>query len=244
MSTANGERELQNSSRAMAGSDLKSAHKTKVLLIYPPATVRGLDPTTPSAVPVLGLGYIGAVLENEGFDVRIFDTLALGIDRGPYAPNYAPDLIKTRQLGAGQVVRFGLPEDEIRAYIADFRPDLVGIQAMFTAFVYDALDTAEIAKQVDPNVPVIMGGAHASVSAKQLLANPNVDLVCKGEGEITMLELANAIASGNDTNSILGTYCRDDNGDLNFNGDRPYVSDLDTLPFPARHLMPMDIYIR
>ena len=113
---------MRNGSPSLTAPAFTKTRRTKVLLVYPAATVRGLDPTSPSAVPVLGLGYIAAVLEQEGFEVQILEALALGIDKGPYDTDYAPDLMKTRRLEVGQVARFGLPEDDIRAYIWDDKP--------------------------------------------------------------------------------------------------------------------------
>jgi len=200
----------------------------KTLLIFPPATIYKLDPTVPGVNIPLGLAYIAGYLEENGYEVEILDALALGID------NILRDEEKTR---------VGLSEDEIRAHISQKRPDIVGISSMFTAYARDAHDIARIAKGVNPNIFVVFGGAHASANPEMVLRDKNVDIVVVGEGEITFLELVKGVEKGGEVNRILGTVARFGDG-IHRNERRPYVENLDMLPFPARHLLPMDIYIR
>ncbi|MFZ7138843.1 MAG: B12-binding domain-containing radical SAM protein, partial [archaeon] len=67
----------------------------------------------------------------------------------------------------------------------------------------------------------------------------SLDVVARKEGENTFLELVQRIEAGKSFNDILGITCRDGD-DFIRNSDRPYIEDLDSLPFPAHHLWPLD----
>jgi anaerobic magnesium-protoporphyrin IX monomethyl ester cyclase len=88
---------------------------------------------------------------------------------------------------------------------------------------------------------VVVGGPHASFMAEEILGNGSADFVVRGEGEYTMLELLNALKAGSDLGHIRGLSYLYDNQIIH-NDDRIYSEDLDTLPFPARHLLDMDQY--
>jgi len=70
-----------------------------------------------------------------------------------------------------------------------------------------------------------------------------VDIIVRGEGEETMVELADALEKGWSTGETLGV-CFRRNNDVVINPPRPFIQNLDLLPFPARHLLPMKSYIR
>jgi anaerobic magnesium-protoporphyrin IX monomethyl ester cyclase len=198
--------------------------RTKCLLINPPITTYGRDSPASPFFP-LGLAYIAAYLEENGYKPDILDTLALGgRERGE---NY---------------VRTGMNEDAIKEYIRDFDPDIVGITSMYTAYDKDAYDVARIVKEIDPGIIVVLGGAHPSANYGMVLKNENVDLVVKGEGEVTFLEIIRGLDRDEDLSDISGVITRID-GELHINPDRPFITNLDSLPFPARHLLPMDIYL-
>lgn len=89
---------------------------------------------------------------------------------------------------------------------------------------------------------VVMGGSHPSVRDKQtLLENPGVSAIVRGEGELTFLELIHAIEKGKPLDGIAGLTFREGNK-VKINPDRELIEDLDTVPFPARHLLDIDAY--
>jgi len=118
--------------------------------------------------------------------------------------------------------------------------DIVGITSI-THFVPRAHETAMAIKQVDKDVPVVMGGPHPTVVPFEVLEDKNVDYVVKGEGEITTLDLVDAVEGKKNPEKVLGLAFRK-NGKIRFNGDRPLVKNIDELPMPARHLLPMHLY--
>jgi radical SAM superfamily enzyme YgiQ (UPF0313 family) len=176
-------------------------------LVHPPYWENGLY----SSAPPLGLGYIGAVLENNGFDVSIID------------PN-----------------PLELPLKEVIRQVADEEPELIGIDCG-TAYRYEAFELAAQLKTKMPNVTLVMGGPHVSFTAEETLARiPEIDVIVRGEGEVTMLELAKRIAEGKDY-KIKGITFRE-NGKILYTPNRPFSPDLDAIPFPAFHHFPLEKY--
>jgi magnesium-protoporphyrin IX monomethyl ester (oxidative) cyclase len=192
-------------------------------------TVKGDDPTVPGIVVPLGLANIAAYVEREGYDVVICDALAEGLKTVRRGKNY---------------IKVGLNKKSIIERMNYYKPDVVGVSAMFTAFAPDAHDLAKVVKGVSPQILVVFGGAHASVVPKDVLVDKNVDLVVIGEGEKTFLEIVRRFEKKKKLNGILGTAMRGKREKVFINEPRPFIKDLDSLPFPARHLLPMDLYLR
>ncbi|KXA98142.1 hypothetical protein AKJ39_02475 [candidate division MSBL1 archaeon SCGC-AAA259J03] len=126
---------------------------------------------------------------------------------------------------------------DVKEKIEDFDPDYVGISAM-TPTAPAAYRVAEVAKKSDPDRNVIMGGPHPTLLPEETMVEcPSVDILVRGEGERTIRELSR----GKDPSNIKGVTYRE-NGEIVENEDRPPITDLDELPFPAYHLLPMDQY--
>lgn len=198
----------------------------KILLIWHPITVRPPDPSRPSPSIPIGLAYLASVLEQENYEVKILDALALGYNQ----------LTKR-----GECITVGLTDEEIAKAVESFQPDIVGISSMFTAYASDAYNCARIVKTINPTIPVVFGGSHVSINPAAVLSNKNVDIAVKGEGEITFLELVKALEKKENLFQIPGTVVRGEAG-LHWNQPRPFIKDLDSLPFPAFHLLPLEIY--
>lgn len=201
--------------------------KVKTLLIVPPVTIFGSDPTVPSPSPPLGLAYIAAYLESHGYEVEILDCLVLGQDE-------VRDENHKR--------RYGISEDKIRGYIAKYSPDIVGITSMYTAYARDVHNVAALVKRYNSHIYVVCGGSHASIAPELMLKDKNMDIIVSGEGEVTFLELVERIAMNEELSRISGIAIRVGEKIVK-NEHQPFISDLDSLPFPAWHLLPMDLYI-
>lgn len=186
----------------------------KVLLINPPWSIKeqytkGLY-RAGALVPPLGLAYIAAVLEANGYAVEILDCIAQQIT-----------------------------QDSLGAEMESRKPDVVGITCL-TPMALRSMGAAKIAKEAVPDSVVVMGGAHPSVLPAETLRNEFVDIVVVGEGEYTMLELVRCIEAKGDLKQVPGIVFQE-NGRLIETPSRPF-NDLDSLPFPARHLLPMKSY--
>lgn len=184
----------------------------KTLLIQPPTHTVETFSTIGMTAPPMGLAYLAAMLEKHNFSVEILDCPAL--------------CISFESLGK---------EIESR------RPDIIGITAT-TATVTSGLKTAKIAKSVLPNSTVVFGGAHFTFMPEYTMReNDSIDIGCIGEGEYTFLDLVQSLEKGGDLNDVQGIIYRL-NEKIVRTSPRPYISNLDELPFPARHLLPMDKY--
>ena len=124
--------------------------------------------------------------------------------------------------------------------LVDQAPNLVGITAT-TTVIPSALELARGLREWLPGCRVVIGGPHVSGHPELLLDNPALDCGVVGEGEITLRELAAAFDGGSPIEAIPGVVLARD-GVLHRAPPRALLEDLDTLPMPARHLLPLDAY--
>lgn len=116
--------------------------------------------------------------------------------------------------------------------------DIIGIGGLITTYEYIKKLVFEIRKII-PNAKIVLGGGVVTENPTLLLGKTPADIAVFGEGEITIKELA----EGKELKNILG-ICYKENGNIVQNKPRPLIQDLDSLPFPAWDLIPMDIYIK
>jgi radical SAM superfamily enzyme YgiQ (UPF0313 family) len=99
----------------------------------------------------------------------------------------------------------------------------------------------EIAKEVHPNAVTMLGGSHGTFWDENALNEySSLDMVVRREGETTFIELLDKIQAKNSFDNVLGITFRNKEGKIRRNADRPFIEDLDDLPFPAHHLLPLD----
>lgn len=108
----------------------------------------------------------------------------------------------------------------------------VGVTSMSGTQIKFALQISKIVKEASREIPVVWGGAHATILPEQTLENPNIDMVVEGEGEITALELTRAIEQKTDLKSILGIHFKEKDGSQINTGPRPLMNMEDVLPTP------------
>lgn len=198
-----------------------------ILLIRPPNRFFG-GSAKPSASIPLGLLYIAAILEKNGFAVEVYDA----------SVNIAIPTYCTKE---GQIY-VGDSWERVEEEIRQKKPDIVGISNMFTVQADSAMRVAEIVKMIDKNILVVVGGSHPSARAHDFFSRTNaVDIVCIGEGEYTMLEIVRSNKDRGVWARIAGTAVRGDGG-VKINETRPHIFDLDALPFPAYHLVDLENY--
>lgn len=178
-----------------------------VCLINPPL-VDDVSPFFEAPYPPQSLLYLGAWLEKRGHAVKVVDCMLEGLDH--------------KQLG-----------DRLQ----QLQPDVVGI-TMTSAVRHSGLQCAKVAKAVNSNVLTVVGGPHVSFLDEEILKHCTaVDVVVRGEGEITLAELLDASS----WEQVLGITYRD--GDIiHRTADRPNIRPLDSLPMPAFHLVPTERY--
>lgn len=123
-------------------------------------------------------------------------------------------------------------EKQFLSKVDDYDPDLVGFSVTTHQYQY-ALNYAELLKQVK-NIPTVFGGFHPTLAPESVVSSPYVDIVCRGEGELAMLELANTLERGADYSRILNLWAKKQNGKIFKNPLRGLIEDLDSLPFADR----------
>lgn len=124
-------------------------------------------------------------------------------------------------------------EDELNT----FQPQVVGISCMTPTFP-GALDICLTVKEKCDAVTVL-GGVHISALKEEILpGQPQVDFLVYGEGEETMAELCQVLEQGGkDFSQIRGLVWRPSAQRIQINKPRPYIRDINRLPFPARDLV-------
>lgn len=123
--------------------------------------------------------------------------------------------------------------------IRSHRPELVGVTTIAATF-RRAVAICEAVKAADPSIVTVLGGPHPTACPAESLAPAAVDVVVVGEGEATFAELAAALSRAEELDGVRGIGFKRE-GRATFTGPRPRA-ELDALPFPARHLLPMDRY--
>ncbi len=168
----------------------------------------------PPFIP-LGIAYLGAVAEKEGHEVNVIDCQAEKLDYTTFGQK-----------------------------ISQINSDIVGVTA--TTLLYNsAKKIIAAAKEAHPNAVTMLGGPHASFWDENALKEcPSLDVVVRREGEMTFLELLNRIKNKQSFNEVLGSTFKASDGTITRNPDRPFIENLDELPMPAYHLLPLDSFHR
>lgn len=125
------------------------------------------------------------------------------------------------------------------ADLKDFQPDYLVVNIATPTLEHD-LDAVKKAKEICPNIITVAKGAAFLTLAENIVGEHNeLDFGILGEAEDTLKD----ILENKSKNDISGIYYKE-NGEVKFTGKRPFIEDLDSLPFPARHLVDNNIYRR
>jgi len=133
-----------------------------------------------------------------------------------------------------------LDYSSLKARVVSIQPDIVGITAM-TMTMVDVINTAKIVKEINNTIKVVLGGPHVNLFPDETIKLKNVDYLVLGEGEAVFVDFINAVDNKTKLEEIPGLVF-ENNGKIINTGQRPMISDLDKLPFPARHLVPYKKY--
>jgi len=124
-------------------------------------------------------------------------------------------------------------------------PDVVAAGENHALYASEVLRLVSLAKDVDPGVITVLGGAHFTNLSDRYLTSHPIDYIVRGEGDVTFAELIDALGRGGRSaaTEVPGIAFTED-GEIQFTPPRPLVEDLDDLPMPAYELMPMEKYGR
>ena len=169
-------------------------------------------PISETPSPPLGLAFLAAALERAGVEVKLLDLVVF-----PYS------------------------KEMLQTVLDDFSPHMVGITCVTMSFDH-AIGVIKDVKSIGPHILTVMGGPHATFCAEETLeAFPDLDMIVLGEGEETIVELVREAEKGRDWSKIEGLVYRDGLEIVSTGFRRPIV-DVDALPVPARHLIPLGRY--
>jgi len=180
----------------------------KVMLIVPPDIQTKDGMQTGSRFPRIGIAYVGGYLRSEGIDTTIVDA---------------------------EILQMTL--DDIAEKIRSFVPDAIGL-GPFTEEILAAYEVCNIAKQINRHILTVMGGPHASAIPERTLREcPSLDVVVRGEGEVTFLE----VLRSSSLESVKGIVYREGSSFITTE-PRSHIEDIDTFPYPAWDLFPLEAY--
>jgi radical SAM superfamily enzyme YgiQ (UPF0313 family) len=169
-------------------------------------------PISETPSPPLGLAFLAGALEAAGIEVELLDLVVY-----PYSKQVLEQVLNR------------------------FNPDFVGFTAV-TMNVEHALSIARDIKALAPHILTVMGGPHITFCAELTMQDvPEIDLVVLGEGEETIVELAQAAQDPQGWSRVKGIVYRDKN-QIQFTNPRPFIQNIDALPEPARHHIPLGRY--
>lgn len=159
------------------------------------------------------LPCLAAVLRKEGIEVKVVDCMPL---------------------------RIGWRS--LHKLVVEEKPDVVGVGDSESLYSNEAIRVIKMAKEINPKIITVAGGAHFSNLIEETLNSYPLDFIVRGEGEYTFLELVQEVGKNNpDYSQIRGIAYREGNKVI-ITLPRPLIENLDELPHPAYDLMPMDEY--
>src|SRR3990170_2391366 len=151
----------------------------------------------------IGLAYLAAVLEKNGHEIDVIDCPALKMDH-----------------------------EKLKTKIASLEPEMVGITSM-TQTIKSVLLSSRVAKEACPDATVVLGGPHATFMDEQILnEEAAVDIIVRGEGEQTLLELAHNLSDSRSLRTVNGIAFRSNEQTVR-TPNRSFIQKLDELPRPA-----------
>ncbi|MCL2689541.1 MAG: B12-binding domain-containing radical SAM protein [Chitinispirillia bacterium] len=220
----------------------------KICLIRPPIFCRSLTyPSGPRFGLPLSLLYLGASIEQAGHEAAVYDALT---DFCGGVHNILPDDSGIYHIGASY--------ESIGQKVSEINPDIVGITNPFSDFLSCTIQTASSIKAIMPNVPVIVGGPHATSDPAAFLYDGGpVDYVMRAECELSILKFLKVLGDGggiprsSDSAAISDLSSRPDfssipnlaylhEGKIKTTAPGSFIADLDSLPLPAYHLVDVE----
>lgn len=199
----------------------------RLLMIYPNQAGKGHKP--------IGVSMISAVLKEAGHDMRLFDFTKYDLGSKTDARvreetlEFKEVVNKERDISRMKI-SFEETIDLLSKEIESYKPDFIGVSTLDDFYPLSVRVLREVKKRFK-DIPTLVGGNHATVDAELTIKEDSIDMICIGEGEGAMVELANKMDSGSDLTKIKNIWVKKD-GVIHRNEPRDLIQDLDSLPFP------------
>lgn len=187
----------------------------KIMLIIPPVSLEeryGRLKDVGTLYPPLGLAYIAAIGEKYNGFVEVMDSEAEGFTY-----------------------------EDIKKGIKEFQPNIIGMQTYCTN-IQQCNKVAKIAKKINKNIKVLLGGAHSTIFPEETAGDADIDFVIKGEGEAVFENLIKELSKINPNYHSVDGLIWKKNGAVIINKPQALIHDMDSIPMPALHIFPMEKY--
>ncbi|MBI4353728.1 MAG: B12-binding domain-containing radical SAM protein [Candidatus Omnitrophica bacterium] len=206
----------------------------RFLMIYPNQWATGNKP--------IGIASLAAVLKQAGHEFRLFDFTQYDLSGGMDDRGLGEVSLEFRQLRNPERLpprrRVSRQEalDDLLKMIDETSPDMIGLSVLSDDYPFGLQALRSVRQHF--RIPTIVGGVHATVDPDGVLREPCVDMVCLGEGEEVLAEVAARVDRGEDLSTVENLWIKTLNGEMIRNHVRPLRQDLDTLPYPDWTIYP------
>jgi len=140
------------------------------------------------------------------------------------------------------IADYQIDNQQIAAILRKFKPEIVGISAYSKEFLH-ARELMREVKESQPDLPIVIGGPHVNAYRERVFdQSGHIDYAIVNEGEETLLELLHRLEGKQDVGGIQGLMHRNNGGQVVFNGPRPFIKNIDAIPFMALHHFQVDNY--
>lgn len=201
----------------------------KIMLIEPPFYRLYHDQFCLVKYP-LALGYLsGSILRKTKWEVQTYNA-DFNVKKKSFDPSgeYLSGKGFKRYLSSLKDMSFPI-WDEIKKSIEEFNPSVIGLTVKSQNFTSGTI-VAQIAKKINPEIKILVGGAHSTMNGTKVFECKDIDFACIGEGENTISDLLNTLENNRDLNLVDGIKFRENNKIITTK-PRAYIDDLDTLDF-------------
>ncbi len=205
----------------------------EVLLIAPPITIP--QNMIKRCIPPLGLSYIAGFIESAGYNISMIDCVVEGYEQ---------------EMLDGNLLTYGLTPQKIEQRLRLCKPpDVVCTSVLFSTDLNNLFALTRRVRNVFPETIIVVGGLHPTIYPKDIFEidqscngpDRTVDFVFRGEGEHRIVEFLSNLKQGKidrNADGLVGFI----NDEFFCNHQRSTIDNLDELPFPAYHLLPMERY--
>ena len=207
----------------------------RVLLVYPPNQLMPIE--TPRPDGSLGPLYLAGALERLDIQTDILDA-SVGFSEDDLKDTFCKSVMQSNGL-----IRIGMSSERIKEFIAKGKYNVIGINSNFTPQTRMALEVAQAAKDVSPEILVVAGGINARNLYGRFLKDGLVDIICTTEGEKIFVDLVLTWSMGLPFSLVDGVIYKKD-GQYISQPAKPesYFTALDKLPMPQWQKLPFDKY--
>ena len=214
----------------------------KFFMLYPNQFAVGNKP--------IGIASLAAILKSEGHQFELFDCTQYQLQRlaGDTDTNADWNLAGARTLAFKHptnaerlpirpAITYRQLIDRLIAAIDAFKPDIIGMSALTDDYPL-GLGLMREVRRAFPSIPTISGGVHATVDPENVLREDCFDMVCVGEGEYVVLDIAERVKEKKSFEGIPNLWVKHPDGSVERNTVRPYEQNLDLFPFPDWSIFP------